>query len=87
MTDEVDSAATPGPGDRPPAEIETRLFEGFARLKELRLAHRTLDEAIRELAASPAADQLELRRLKKRKLRLKDMITRLESQLIPDLEA
>ena len=68
-------------------KIDTELFEGHAKLKELRLAHRTLDEEIAELTASHAADQLELRRMKKRKLHLKDMITRLESQLIPDLNA
>jgi hypothetical protein len=54
---------------------------------ELRIEHRDLDEAIHRLAADPAADQLRLRRLKKRKLLLKDMIAHLESRLIPDLDA
>jgi hypothetical protein len=68
-------------------KIDTELFDGFDKLKELRLAHRTLDEAITELSGTHAGDQLEIRRLKKRKLRLKDMIHRLESELIPDLNA
>ena len=54
---------------------------------ELRLEHRDLDEAITRMADDPTADQLRLRRLKKRKLLLKDTIARLESRLIPDLDA
>ena len=57
------------------------------RLMELRLEHRDLDEAITRMADDPTADQLRLRRLKKRKLLLKDTIARLESRLIPDLDA
>ena len=57
------------------------------QLVELRIRHRDLDDAIAALAASPAADQLQLRRIKKVKLQLKDAIARLESRLIPDLEA
>ena len=56
-------------------------------LRELRVAHRDLDAAIVELAKNPHADQLRVRRLKKQKLRLKDMIARLESEVIPDLNA
>jgi hypothetical protein len=51
------------------------------------MAHRDLDVAIAELARSPGADQLRVQRLKKQKLRLKDQIARLESALIPDLNA
>lgn len=58
-----------------------------ARLHELELEHRDLDEVVRRLADSPTADQLLLRRLKKRKLLLKDQIARLKSELIPDLDA
>ena len=54
---------------------------------ELRLEHRDLDEAIMRMANDPTADQLRLRRLKKRKLLIKDAIARLESKLIPDLDA
>ena len=57
------------------------------RLAELREEHRDLDQAIQRLAEEPWVDQLRLRRLKKRKLKLKDWISRLESELIPDLDA
>lgn len=68
-------------------KIDTDLFASRMRLKELRVAHRDLDVAIMELARSPGQDQLRIQRLKKQKLRLKDLITRLESALIPDLNA
>jgi len=57
------------------------------RLLEMREEHRDLDEAIQRLQHDPMIDQLLLRRLKLRKLRLKDDIHRLESRLIPDLDA
>lgn len=57
------------------------------QLVELRVEHRDLDQAIDRLAANPACDQLQLTRMKKRKLQLKDAIARLESRLIPDLDA
>lgn len=57
------------------------------RLEELRLEHRALDSAIERLSVDASMDQLELRRLKKRKLVLKDMVAKLESRLIPDLHA
>ena len=57
------------------------------RIEELKVEHRDLDGAIARLAEDLAADQLQLRRLKKRKLLLKDVIARLESRLIPDLNA
>ncbi|GAB4291304.1 MAG: hypothetical protein Kow0096_05390 [Thiohalomonadaceae bacterium] len=57
------------------------------RLEELRLEHRDLDDIIDRLATDPTADQLQVRRLKKRKLLLKDIIAKLESELIPDLNA
>jgi len=59
----------------------------LARLKELRRQHRSLDEDIRELAESPLADQLRLKRLKKQKLHLKDEIARVEDRLYPDIIA
>ena len=55
-------------------------------LTELREEHRDLDLAINRMAMDPWQDQLHLRRLKKRKLKLKDWITRLESRLIPDMD-
>ena len=57
------------------------------KLRELRIAHRDLDEVISRLSLDFQTDQLQLKRLKKRKLILKDQITRLESELIPDLNA
>ena len=57
------------------------------RLLELRQEHGDLDLAIDTLNNNPHINQLQLRRLKKRKLLLKDMIVKLESQLIPDLNA
>ena len=58
-----------------------------AQLVELRLEHRDLDDAISRLAATIESDELAIKRLKKRKLRIKDMIASLESRLIPDLDA
>ncbi len=57
------------------------------RLQVLRQEHRELDDVIGRLQQHPAIDQLLLRRLKKRKLQLKDFIQRLESALIPDIIA
>ena len=57
------------------------------RLAEFRLEHRGLDEAIAKLIADPVSEDLQIRRLKKRKLKLKDRIAMLESKLIPDLDA
>lgn len=56
-------------------------------LAELRMEHRDLDAAIEQLATVLGRDELQLTRLKKRKLLLKDQIARLESKLIPDLDA
>lgn len=67
--------------------IETEVFRSVARLKELRVEHEDLDIAISRLAVDPQVDQIMLRRLKKRKLMLKDMIAQLESARIPDLNA
>jgi hypothetical protein len=58
-----------------------------ARLEALRIEHRDLDEVILRLVESPPYDQLQLQRLKKRKLVLKDLIAKLESQLLPDIIA
>lgn len=56
-------------------------------IAELREEHRDLDEAIARLSEDPSVDQLQLRRMKKRKLKLKDWLAFLESQLIPDIDA
>ena len=63
------------------------LAEISRQLIELRIEHRDLDVVIARLVADPSSDELQLRRLKKRKLRLKDMIAYLENKLIPDLDA
>lgn len=66
-------------------------FDDFDELREklaaLRLEHRDLDDVIARLTENAPFDQLQLRRLKKRKLGLKDVITRIESKLRPDIIA
>lgn len=57
------------------------------RLEILRMEHRDLDAAIDALVAAGANDQLQLARLKKRKLSLKDQIMQIEDYLIPDIIA
>jgi len=56
-------------------------------LEQLRVEHRDLDAVITHLVETGHGDAMRIQRLKKRKLKLKDMIARLESQLIPDLDA
>ncbi len=68
-------------------KVETECFKELERLRELRVSHRDLDYLIDRLQDDPMVDQLRVRRLKKRKLLLKDMIATLESELIPDLDA
>ena len=63
------------------------LIELAQRLDSLRLEHRDLDDAIHALQVNPYVDQLQMKRLKHRKLQLKDAISRVESRLIPDLNA
>lgn len=57
------------------------------RLEDLRTEHRDLDDVILRLSADAAINQLQIGRLKKRKLSLKDQITRLENALVPDIIA
>ena len=64
----------------PDAEIDQKLAE-------LRAAHRALDERISQLIEQGFPDQLEVQRLKKKKLALKDRIARLESDRLPDIIA
>ncbi len=56
-------------------------------LEELRVEHRDLDQVILHLLGAGHHDAMRVQRLKKRKLKLKDMIAKLESKLIPDLDA
>lgn len=69
----------------PLSDAEAELLR--QRLETLRLEHRDLDDVINRLIQDPLVDQLQIKRLKKRKLVLKDLIQRLESDLIPDLDA
>lgn len=57
------------------------------QLEELRLEHRDLDEVIQRLILQGNIDLLQIQRLKKRKLILKDQMTKLESRLLPDIIA
>jgi len=68
-------------------KVDTESFKQFERLRELRVTHRDLDYLIDSLSHDPMMDQLRIRRLKKRRLILKDMISTLESELIPDMDA
>jgi hypothetical protein len=63
------------------------LIAMYQQLEALRVEHRDLDAAINALQENHYPDQLQLTRLKRRKLTLKDAIARLESKLIPDLNA
>ena len=67
--------------------VDRELFRNMQKLRALRIDHRDLDEVIARLSLDIHIDELQLKRLKKRKLLLKDQILLLESQLIPDLNA
>jgi hypothetical protein len=67
--------------------VDRELFRNVEKLRSLRIEHRDLDEVISRLSMDIHIDELQLKRLKKRKLVLKDQILKLESQLIPDLNA
>jgi len=58
-----------------------------ARLADMQARHRSLDEAIEIMDSAPGSDQLNLQRLKKEKLALKDEIIRIEAILVPDIIA
>ena len=58
-----------------------------ARILELETEHHDLDDVIARLGGDPTQDQLQLRRLKKKKLLIKDLIARLRDRLIPDIVA
>jgi hypothetical protein len=68
-------------------KVETATFRRLERLRELRIEHRDLDDVINRLQLDLYVNEVQLRRLKKRKLLLKDQIARMESELIPDLNA
>ena len=56
-------------------------------LSTLKVEHRDLDQVIDDMTQDRTVDQIQLRRMKKRKLAIKDQISKLESKLIPDLDA
>ena len=70
------------------SEITAEDIEAIRQaLAELQLEHRDLDEIIHRLSLEPSIEELKIKRLKKRKLHLKDQIARLENKLIPDILA
>ena len=76
----MDSAVTVIPNPRSPEAVKLRIAE-------LQLEHRGLDQVIRRMAETTDSDELQLRRLKKRKLQIKDTIVLLQMQLTPDVPA
>ena len=68
-------------------KVDKESFDKLARLKELRVKHQKLNAEIDSISSNPKTDQLNLRRLKIRRLLLKDMISSIESSLIPDIDA
>ena len=67
--------------------VDRALFRNVEKVRQLRIEHRDLDEVICRLSLDMHVDEFQLKRLKKRKFMLKDQISRVESQLIPDLNA
>jgi hypothetical protein len=66
-------------------EVERAMLE--QRILQLKIEHRDLDDVIKRLADQPGYDQLQLQRLKRRKLLLKDQVAWLERQVDPDVPA
>ena len=73
--------------DQAQDNIDRELFRNIEKLRQLRIEHRDLDEVIARLSMDILVDQVQLKRLKKRKLMLKDQIERHASLMIPDLNA
>ena len=73
--------------DQKQDNIDRELFRNIDKLRRLRIEHRDLDEVIARLSMDILIDQVQLKRLKKRKLMLKDQIERNASLMIPDLNA
>ena len=67
--------------------IDYQIEELRRKLEDLKIEHRDLDDVIARLSDAAPFDQLQLRRLKKRKLSLKDQITQLESAIVPNIIA
>ena len=73
--------------DEQTSNVNRALFKNIEKLRQLRIEHRDLDDVISRLSLDFKVDELQMKRLKRRKLMLKDQIARLESQQIPDLNA
>ena len=71
----------------PPQFTDEEIMKLEERLFELKQEHRDLDDVINRLLSSPEVEELQLKRFKKRKLKLKDTIIQLENVLIPDILA
>ena len=68
-------------------EAQHAVLDLGAKIERLRSEHRALDYELKTISADPLIDDLQLQRLKKRKLFLKDSIRHLESRLVPDITA
>ena len=66
---------------------EEEISQIQTRIVELKLEHRDLDQLIEQLVRDPRFEELHIKRLKKRKLQLKDQVDNLENELIPDILA
>ena len=84
MNDQDDPSAS---STDPVGKVDSETFKRLTQLRELRIEHRDLDDVIHRLQMDLYVNEVQLRRLKKRKLMLKDQIARMESELIPDLNA
>ena len=73
--------------DQEQDNIDRELFRNIEKLRQLRIEHRDLDDVIARLSMDIHVDQIQLKRLKKRKLMLKDQIERYVSLMIPYLNA
>jgi hypothetical protein len=76
-----------GASDTAQDNVDRELFKNIEKLRQLRIEHRDLDDVISRLSMDMRVDEIQLKRLKKRKLMLKDQMERFESQMIPDLNA
>ncbi len=74
------------PGDAQD-NVDRELFRNIEKLRQLRIEHRDLDDVISRLSMDMRIDEIQLKRLKKRKLLLRDQIERFGSEMIPDLNA
>ena len=68
-------------------EAQHAVLDLGAKIERLKSEHRALDNELKTISADPLIDDLQLQRLKKRKLFLKDSIRHLESRLVPDITA